>query len=72
MNCACDTADVDVDVGKPRKPQDVSVFLHTCLWYPIYLSIEAVSDEPISVPPPPDYSCKDRQLDRDHIILKKF
>ena len=70
MNCACATADVDVDVGKPRKPQDVSVFLHTCLWYPVSLTIEAVSDEPISIPP--DYSYKGHLPDRDHIILKKF
>ena len=69
MNCACATADVDV-VGKPRKPQDVFVFLHTCLWYPVPLTIEAVSDEPINIPP--DYSSKNRLLERDHTILRKL
>ena len=27
------------------------LFLHTCLWYPVSLKTEAVSDGPISIPP---------------------
>ena len=70
MYCVCVIADVDVDAGKPRKFQNVSGFLHTCLWYHVSLKTEPVSDEPISIPP--DYSCKDRLLDRDPMVLKKF
>ena len=67
MNCVCGIADVDFDAGNPMKLQNLSGFLHTCLWYPVSLTIEAVSDEPISIPP--DYSSKDRLLDRDHMVL---
>ena len=50
MNCVCVIADVDFDAGKPRKLQNVSGFLHTCLWYHMSLKTEPVSDEPISIP----------------------